>query len=168
MWKRLVTQKKEPARLKPTSPKPQTPKKKRKKVNIPFVTISPLALLNSIHWVHWAPRWQLKSSANTAFYCGGPTREGSWKQFVSENSRKRIHDFSGLMLNIQYQMEALENFNFFWHRRRGQGAREKETGEERAGRRGWRGGGEGPGRRGQGMRVERGKEKRNTRLWDSK
>lgn len=63
MWKRLVTQEKEPARLKPTSPKPQTEKSQHTVCH--HVTTS-LAKEHSLS--AWAPRWQLKSSANTTLY----------------------------------------------------------------------------------------------------
>lgn len=64
--------------------------------------------------MRWAPRWQLKSSTNTAFYCGGcPTRGAAGSSLSVKIQEGESMTTEGWHWT-QYQMEVLENFNFFW------------------------------------------------------
>lgn len=92
----------------------------QKNVNMPFVT---LALLNSIHWVHWTPRWQLKSSANTVFYCGGdlPWRAAGSSLSVGKKKRNSSllrayvkHNFKWSYLKFCISFELKGGVNGKW------------------------------------------------------
>lgn len=88
----------------------------------------------------WAPRWQLKSSENTAFYCGGVAPERAAGSTLSvEIQERESMTFQGLRWT-QCQIEVHENFNFLlWVWGIGWMKREKE-----------------------------GKKKNNSRLWKKK
>lgn len=60
----------------------------------------------------WAPRWQLKSSENTAFYCGGvPPERAAGSSLSAEIQERESMTFQSLRWT-QCQIEVCENFNF--------------------------------------------------------